>query len=285
LIQRRRWANGGLIILPKLLRYLARGQARFGEGFMRLHYLVSIAAVNFGLLLLLAVPFTESLTSLWLPLTAASYFLLYARDLKLVGYRVSDLFRVYALNLLMIPVNLGGVLKSMQQAWTKEKIPFGRTPKVAGRTSTAPLYVIAVYAMLISWLGAAGLDLAEGLWAHGLFAAINAGFLLYAVIRFVGLRESREDLAACLRAPKSSQILPESQATASVRLFSTDLATVHARESTNSFNPSHVYKLQHQSVWKNSTLRSLEMEREIARLASEASPHLLPGGARVLRTL
>src|SRR5439155_63876 len=38
LIQRRRWANGGLIILPKLLRYLARGPGRTlraNEGFFR----------------------------------------------------------------------------------------------------------------------------------------------------------------------------------------------------------------------------------------------------------
>src|SRR6266487_1671287 len=40
LIQRRRWANGGLIILPKLLRYLLRGPSRARkavEGFFRCH--------------------------------------------------------------------------------------------------------------------------------------------------------------------------------------------------------------------------------------------------------
>src|SRR5207247_4128080 len=39
LIQRRRWANGGLIILPKLLRYLVRGPGRALraiEGFFRI---------------------------------------------------------------------------------------------------------------------------------------------------------------------------------------------------------------------------------------------------------
>ena len=214
LIQRRRWANGGLIILPKLLRYLARGGAQRGEAFMRIHYLVSIAAVNIGLLVLLAVPFHGSIESLWLPLTAAAYFSLYARDLKLIGYRVSDLFRVYALNLLLIPVNLGGVVKSLQQAWTREKIPFGRTPKVAGRTGAAPLYVVAVYALLGSWLVGSAVDLADGHWAHAIFAAVNAGFLLYAVVTFVGLRASREDLAPCFRMPTFARVLRGRRATA-----------------------------------------------------------------------
>src|SRR2546425_1285766 len=52
LIQRRRWANGGLIIAPKLLRYLVRGPGRTLraiEGFFRIHYLTSPAPVNFGL--------------------------------------------------------------------------------------------------------------------------------------------------------------------------------------------------------------------------------------------
>ncbi len=109
LIQRRRWANGGLIILPKLLRHLIRQpQRKIAEGLLRLHYLISIAAVNVGLLLMMAMPFSDSINSAWLPLTALPYFLLYGRDLVLCGYRASDLLRVYALNLLLIPVNVGG---------------------------------------------------------------------------------------------------------------------------------------------------------------------------------
>src|SRR5439155_224299 len=127
LIQRRRWANGGLIILPKLLRYLLRGPSRTRkavEGFFRCHYLVSIAAVNVGLLIILAWPFEENLRDPWLPLSAAPYFFLYARDLVRAGYRYADLLRVYALNLMLIPVNLGGVLKSLEQALTGRKTPF-----------------------------------------------------------------------------------------------------------------------------------------------------------------
>ena len=202
LIQRRRWANGGLIILPKLLRRIfgrSGAKASVGEAFMRLHYLVSIAAVNTGLLLLLAFPITADIENVWLPLTAVSYFALYARDLMQLGYRGSDLLRVYALNLLLIPINLGGVLKSIQQGISKSKIPFGRTPKVKGRTAAPILYIIAEYALIAQWMVGAGVDFASARWTHGVFALVNAMFLGYAIVRFLGLSASAEDLISQIR--------------------------------------------------------------------------------------
>ena len=126
LIQRRRWANGGLLILPKLMRYLGRRPspaAAFREGFMRCHYLASLTVVNAGLLLMLTLPFDDDLAGSWIPLTALPYFSLYARDLRRSGYRAADVLRVFALNLMLIPVNLGGVFLSMRQMWTKQKKP------------------------------------------------------------------------------------------------------------------------------------------------------------------
>jgi cellulose synthase/poly-beta-1,6-N-acetylglucosamine synthase-like glycosyltransferase len=197
LIQRRRWANGGLIILPKLLGYLRKSPHRkITEGLLRTHYLISIAAVNIGLLILLAFPFADSINSLWLPLTALPYFFLYGRDLILCGYKRSDLLRVYALNLLMIPVNIGGVMKSIQQAVTGKQIPFGRTPKVQGRTAAAPLYILAAYALFIQWVVGAAFDVNEGHVAHAVFAALNAALLLYGIRAFIGYRESYEDVIA-----------------------------------------------------------------------------------------
>ena len=212
-IQRRRWANGGLIILPKLLRYLLRNvgrRATLAQGFMRFHYLTSIAAVNIGLLVLLAVPFKAINLSPWLPLTALPYFLFYLRDLTLMGYRKTDLLRVYALNLLLIPVNIGGVLKSVQQALRGTKIPFARTPKVAGRTIAPPLYILAAGILIVHWSAQAGLDLYHHLWAHGLFAAVNAAFLAYAFVVFVGLRAAQADIRASLRGvpPPASASVP-----------------------------------------------------------------------------
>lgn len=208
LIQRRRWANGGLIILPKLLGHLIRQpQRKIAEGLLRLHYLISIAAVNVGLLLMLALPFSDSINSVWLPLTALPYYLLYGRDLVLCGYRASDLLRVYALNLLLIPVNLGGVLKSLQQAITRQKIPFGRTPKIKGRTASAPLYIIATYSLFALWLISAQSDFVDGRVSQGAFALFNAAILFYAITIFIGLRASWDDITTSLSIPI---LVPES---------------------------------------------------------------------------
>jgi cellulose synthase (UDP-forming) len=201
LIQRRRWANGGLIILPKLVRYLAARAHRaptLVESFFRIHYLGSITAVNVGLVILLGHGFETSVQSFWLPLTALPYFLLYARDLRYSGYPSSDLVRVYALNLLLIPVNLGGVFRSLQQALTGRRIPFGRTPKVSGRTAAPARYVLAAYGLLAAWLVGFGIDVAAARWFSALFWLLNALMLAYAILSFVGLRESWEDVRLCL---------------------------------------------------------------------------------------
>ena len=203
LIQRRRWANGGLLILPKLLRYLARGPwrpARLAEALMRTHYLVSIAAVNLGLLVLFAYPFEEPAQQLWIAATALPYYVVYGRDLVQSGYRFGDLFRVYALNLLLLPVNLGGVFQSLRQAWNGRKSPFARTPKIAERTAAPPLYLLSLYALLGALAVNLVLDLALARWLHASFILLNGGMLLYAFARFVGFRESLEDLRVQLGA-------------------------------------------------------------------------------------
>ncbi len=195
-IQRRRWANGGLLIMPKLIRYLF-GEisfSRFSEGFFRFHYLVSIAAVNVGLLMLMVLPFGKEFNSLWLPLTSLTYYILYARDLSQNGYRISDVFRVYALNLLLIPVNLGGVFKSIEQAFTGKHIPFGRTPKIQGRTSASPLYIIASYLLFLQFVVGGLYSIYKGFVYPGCFSLLNATFLLYAIVRFIGFKESIEDI-------------------------------------------------------------------------------------------
>jgi cellulose synthase/poly-beta-1,6-N-acetylglucosamine synthase-like glycosyltransferase len=197
IIQRRRWANGGLIILPKMLKYMISRPykfSKFAEGFLRFHYLTSLAVVSFGLLALMSVSLAENIFNFWLPLSALPYFVFYSRDLVQTGYRFSDVFRVYALNLMLIPVNLGGVLKSLRQGFTGMKIPFGRTPKVKGRVTTALFYLVFEYTMLIVWSAEAVDDLASGYWVHGIFATLNSGFLFYAVKNFMGFKESMEDL-------------------------------------------------------------------------------------------
>jgi cellulose synthase/poly-beta-1,6-N-acetylglucosamine synthase-like glycosyltransferase len=197
IIQRRRWANGGLLILPKLMRYLREGPGRpkkLAEGFLRFHYLTSLTGVSLSMLILMLHPFTRSMHGWWLPLTALPYFALYGRDLVGSGYGWWDLPRVYALNLLLIPVNLGGVSKSLYQACTGRQSPFGRTPKVEGRTASPRFYVMAELAILLYCMVRGALDLGAGLYLHALFALINGALLTYAIGAFVGFREMAEDL-------------------------------------------------------------------------------------------
>ncbi|MCO5170137.1 MAG: glycosyltransferase family 2 protein [Planctomycetes bacterium] len=197
LIQRRRWANGGLLILPKLLGLLVRDPLRPGAAamaFMRAHYLLSLALVNVGYLALLFWPFEASIRSPWLPLTALPYFLLYGRDLVRQGYRWLDLPRVYALNLMLVVVNLGGVLKSLEQAVTGALLPFQRTPKVEGRTAAPAGYVLAQVGLLAFCLAAGPLALAAGNHAHAAFSLLNAVVFAYVLCRFMGLAASVEDV-------------------------------------------------------------------------------------------
>ena len=197
LIQRRRWANGGLIIAPKLLGHLRqawRRSDRLAEAFFRLHYLTSLTSASLAVLILLGVSFDRELMSIWLPLSAAPYFALYGRDLWQAGYLLRDLPRVYALNLLLLPVNLAGVLQSIRQICTGRKSPFGRTPKVEGRTAAAPAYVLAEYGLLASWLFGAAMEWHQGRPLNAIFALVNGLFLYYAVSVFIGHRNAREDV-------------------------------------------------------------------------------------------
>lgn len=67
-VQRRRWANGGLLIIGKFFRIVhARHQqgndVKLGEWALRVNYMASIAWSSFGLMFLLAYPFDQRLLS------------------------------------------------------------------------------------------------------------------------------------------------------------------------------------------------------------------------------
>ena len=198
IVQRARWANGGLIIFPKLLSFLRRTPKQLGtiaQGLLQIHYLTSLAFAPLSVLLLLVIPFSSDVMTAWMPLAALPYFALYARDLALTGYRpMRDLLRVYALNLLLIPVHLGGALKSMQQAILGTKIPFRRTPKISGRTRTPALYLALELAMMLLSTGLALYYASQLRWISGTFALTNASLVLYGIWQFVGFSEMKEDL-------------------------------------------------------------------------------------------
>jgi cellulose synthase/poly-beta-1,6-N-acetylglucosamine synthase-like glycosyltransferase len=198
-IQRNRWANGGLLILPKLWRAVRERRKRgertsIGELLLRLNYMASIFWSSLFVLCLMIIPFNGHLVS---PLTyavALPYFAAMAVDLKYCGYKYSDALRVYGFNLLLLPVNLAGSVSSMVQALTGAKGKFMRTPKVRNRTVPAFMYVVLPY-LLVAWsVYTFKVAYEHDLWSNTAFAAINGILGAYAIVSFIGVRDSMVDI-------------------------------------------------------------------------------------------
>ncbi|MDO8107017.1 glycosyltransferase family 2 protein [Isoptericola sp. b441] len=198
-VQRARWANGGLLIAPKFWRH-ARQARKEGRRLrrstvaLRTTYMASISWASLGLVFLLVFPFNSTLLSPILVLAALPYFLAMGADFHRLGYKRTDVLRVYAFNLVLLAVNLGGTLKSLQQAAAKSKIPFARTPKVADRTAAPATYVLAAvliaafsfYTLATAWVA--------GSWWHAAFAAFNGVLTTYGVVAFIGVRNAVVDV-------------------------------------------------------------------------------------------
>jgi cellulose synthase (UDP-forming) len=200
IVQRRRWANGGLLILPKLWRQASERRRR-GERlsrielFLRINYMASIAWASFGLVFLLVYPYDSRLLSPIVLIAALPYFLAMGSDLKSCGYKFTDIFRIYGFNLILLPVNLAGVLGSLQQAITGRKIPFARTPKVKNRTATPPVFVLApllivAFSVITGWR-----DVLAQNWGNAAFAAFNASLASWAIVAYIGIGNSIVDVA------------------------------------------------------------------------------------------
>jgi hypothetical protein len=200
-VQRRRWANGGLIILPKIMDVVrgrrARGErTRPGELLLRVDYLGSIAWTTTGVILMLVLPEAGRLMSPLLFLIALPYFAVMALDLRAGGHRAIDVLWVFALNLVLIPVNLAGVIKSVEQAMTRRKIPFARTPKIVDRVAAPAQFVVLPYAVVVALGLLAWRAAAEGQWTGFVFACFTGVAALVGAIVFVGTRTAIADIAA-----------------------------------------------------------------------------------------
>lgn len=191
-VQRRRWANGGLIILPKMWAYYQQQKSKgkplsMFEFALRVNYMASIAWSNLGLVFLLAYPYDGRLLSPFVLLAALPYFLAMASDLKYCRHNYSDVIRIYGFNLILLPVNIAGVLKSLQQALTIKKIPFARTPKIKNRTSAGLLYVISPllivgFSLFTLWRNIEGQN-----WGNAAFAGFNAFAATWAIFSYIGI--------------------------------------------------------------------------------------------------
>ncbi|PZR54158.1 glycosyltransferase [Xylanimonas oleitrophica] len=191
-VQRRRWANGGLLIMPKFFAHVRTKRrqgtpVRLAEQFLRVNYMASTAWASVALVLLLAYPYDGRLLSPLVLLMAAGYFISMASDLKQFGYKRSDVFRIYGFNLILLTVNLAGVLKSLQQAVTGAKIPFARTPKVKDRTAAPLLHVMAPLVIVGFSVFSFVRDFQLQNWGNAAFAGFNTVMASYAIVAYIGV--------------------------------------------------------------------------------------------------
>jgi cellulose synthase/poly-beta-1,6-N-acetylglucosamine synthase-like glycosyltransferase len=196
IVQRRRWSSGGLLNLPSLGSYLRKAEQRWKkipEASLRFHYLAS-TTVNLGMLVLPLVVTSDNSLSGWFLLSALVYYTFYARDLFSCGYAWIDLPRVYALNLMLIPVSINGIVNSIRQWWTERKPAFQRTPKIRERTAIPPFYVASLWLIPPATLTVAIMDMIAGGWSVAILGVLNALLLSIALVQFIGVRESFEDL-------------------------------------------------------------------------------------------
>lgn len=203
-VQRKRWANGGLLVLGRLSRlFRDRKDTSSGvtvaEVFLRFSYLASISWVSLGLTVLLLFPFDQRLLSVVAVATSLPYFFATASDLHRCGYHRRDVFGVYALNLILLPVNLAGTLSSIMQAIGGHKVDFARTPKVKDRTSAPLIFVIAPFLLLLWSAYSAARDIDDGVYIRAVFAGTNTLALLYALVVYIGPIAALVDVAAGLR--------------------------------------------------------------------------------------
>jgi hypothetical protein len=122
------------------------------------------------------------------------YYTVYLHDLKQAGYQRRDCLRAYALNFILIPINVAGVFKSIQQILTGKQIPFKRTPKVPGRTPAQASFVATEHLLFLYCIALGIVSLAIGNWLDALFPVLHTFVFYYAIRVFIGFRNSLHDV-------------------------------------------------------------------------------------------
>lgn len=196
-VQRQRWANGGLIIFPMLLRqyFSTRGRiGRIAELALRSNYLLSPLIGNLAILTLMLWSGANASSMIWTPLIMLPYFILYSLDLKRMGYRCRDIFGVSSLNLMLLPVNFSGIASSVRQLITGRKGSFARTPKVANRTFIPPYSFLFNAGLLFLMVGYCAHGVYIGSYAESFIPAVNVIIYGYGLTRFIGVGAGFDDL-------------------------------------------------------------------------------------------
>jgi cellulose synthase/poly-beta-1,6-N-acetylglucosamine synthase-like glycosyltransferase len=126
-IQRHRWANGGLLIIPNLWRCVRLRRRRgertsIGELLLRLNYMASIFWSSLSVLFLMTFRFNGHLLTPLTFIAAAPYFLAMSMGLRYCGYKRLDVARISfaALNTLLCAyaiVAFVGLRNSLMDIW------------------------------------------------------------------------------------------------------------------------------------------------------------------------
>jgi cellulose synthase (UDP-forming) len=203
IIQRHRWSNGGLLIVPQLLRYVFGRPWRAGkfrEGLLRMQFLLSATISGAGYMILLFGRFDDDLIPMWMPVVMVPYFLMYGSELVRAGYGWIDLARVYTLTtILLVPAYIAGTMHSIGQAFSGTPVRFKRTPKVATRTAVPSVYLAVLCGFVLWCLGSAISDLSSGRHTHALFSIINSVVTMYGFAYLIGFRDARDDFVLGIR--------------------------------------------------------------------------------------
>ena len=199
-IERRRWANGGLLILGKLhrtsrARRAAGNRIKRSELFLRWNYMASISWSSTSLPVLLAFPFSATLISPLLGVIALPYFIAMASDLRYCGYKPAR--RVPHLRLQPHPARrqpgrhpllhrpghhrVQGTLRPHPQVFATA--PSSPRSFSLPRTSSSAWPASTLYHAYVNHLT-----------ENTFYAAMNVVLACYAVVAFIGLRNSLVDL-------------------------------------------------------------------------------------------
>jgi cellulose synthase (UDP-forming) len=117
-------------------------------------------------------------------------------EIRQLGQRKRDVISLYALNLLLVPINLSGMWHSLKQLATGQRGSFGRTPKVVRRTSVPRHHVIAPLMLLAAFTGKIGYYFLVSQSWPGVVGAASLGLImLYGLSRFMGWSHILADLA------------------------------------------------------------------------------------------
>ncbi|WP_150306491.1 glycosyltransferase family 2 protein [Planctomonas psychrotolerans] len=200
----RRRAGSGMIVLPRILGSAgdrrARGDRVTGsELLVRVNAVTSPAVVSIALLFVLAFPHDGALPGIVFFLLALPYFLSRGADLRRCGHRYSTALWVYALQLVLLPMNLAGAFRSVRQAITNTRSSAPVATSAQGRTVTPIAYVLVPVALLVLLSARLLVDVTRGHWGDAAFGAFHVVLLLVAGIAFLGVRNSIVDIGVGLR--------------------------------------------------------------------------------------